>query len=72
MPSKGQDDVSVMASRDRGFLPEAMVNYLVRLGWGHGDPEVFSVEELTGVFSLESVGKAPSRFDPYTLKERPA
>src|SRR3990170_7683368 len=40
--SKRQDDVSVMAYRDRGFLPEAMVNYLVRLGWGHGDQEIFS------------------------------
>ena len=65
--SKRQDDVSVMAYRDRGFLPEAMVNYLVRLGWGHGDQEIFSVEELTRIFSLESVGKSPSRFDPEKL-----
>ena len=65
--SKRQDDVSVMAYRDRGFLPEAMVNYLVRLGWGHGDQEIFSVEELTRIFSLESVGKSPSRFDPERL-----
>jgi glutamyl-tRNA synthetase len=56
-----------MAYRDRGFLPEAMVNYLVRLGWGHGDQEIFSVEELTRIFSLESVGKSPSRFDPEKL-----
>ncbi len=65
--SKRQDDVSVTAYRDRGFLPEAMVNYLVRLGWGHGDQEIFSVEELQKIFSLESVGKSPSRFDPEKL-----
>jgi len=65
--SKRQDDVSVTAYRERGYLPEAMVNYLVRLGWGHGDQEIFSVEELTKVFSLESVGKSPSRFDPEKL-----
>ncbi|MBK5094472.1 MAG: glutamate--tRNA ligase, partial [Deltaproteobacteria bacterium] len=66
--SKRQDDVSVTAYRDRGFLPEAMINYLVRLGWGHGDQEIFSVEELQGIFSLESVGKSPSRFDPEKLQ----
>jgi glutamyl-tRNA synthetase len=65
--SKRQDDVSVTAYRDRGFLPEAMINYLVRLGWGHGDQEIFSVEELQKIFSLESVGKSPSRFDPEKL-----
>jgi len=65
--SKRQDDVSVTAYRDRGYLPEAMVNYLVRLGWGHGDQEIFSLEELQKIFSLESVGKSPSRFDPEKL-----
>lgn len=65
--SKRQDDVSVSAYRERGFLPEAMINYLVRLGWGHGDREIFSVEELTRIFSLEGVGKSPSRFDPEKL-----
>jgi glutamyl-tRNA synthetase len=65
--SKRQDDVSVMAYRDRGFLPEAMINYLVRLGWGHGDQEIFSLDELQGIFGLENVGKSPSRFDPEKL-----
>jgi glutamyl-tRNA synthetase len=65
--SKRQDDVSVMAYRDRGFLPEAMINYLVRLGWGHGDQEIFSLDELQGIFRLENVGKSPSRFDPEKL-----
>ena len=65
--SKRQDDVSVQSYRERGFLPEAMVNYLVRMGWGHGDQEIFSVEELQRIFSLESVGRSPSRFDPDKL-----
>ncbi|GAB4367909.1 MAG: glutamate--tRNA ligase [Deltaproteobacteria bacterium] len=65
--SKREDDVSVQSYRERGYLPEAMVNYLVRLGWGHGDQEIFSVEELTRIFSLEAVGKSPSRFDPEKL-----
>jgi glutamyl-tRNA synthetase len=61
--SKRQDDVSVMAYKDKGFLPEAMVNYLVRLGWGHGDQEIFNVVEMTDYFSLEHVGKSPSKFN---------
>ncbi len=65
--SKRQDDVSVTAYRERGFLPEAMINYLVRLGWGYGDQEIFSVGELQEIFSLENVGKSPSRFDPEKL-----
>jgi glutamyl-tRNA synthetase len=65
--SKRQDDVSVMAYRDRGFLPEAMINYLVRLGWGHGDQEIFSLDELQEIFRLENVGNSPARFDPEKL-----
>ena len=61
--SKRQDDVSVMAYREKGYLPEAMVNYLVRLGWGHGDQEIFSAEEMQALFSLEHVGKSPSKFN---------
>ncbi|MCL1926889.1 MAG: glutamate--tRNA ligase [Syntrophorhabdaceae bacterium] len=61
--SKRQDDVSVIAYKDKGFLPEAMVNYLVRLGWGHGDQEIFSIAEMTEFFSLEHVGKSPSKFN---------
>ena len=65
--SKRQDDVSVMAYQDKGFLPEAMINYLVRLGWGHGDQEIFSAEELQRIFTLENVGKSPSKFNPDKL-----
>ncbi len=61
--SKRQDDVSVTAYRDKGYLPEAMTNYLVRLGWGHGDQEIFSVAEMQAHFSLEHVGKSPSKFN---------
>lgn len=61
--SKRHGAVSVMAYREEGFLPEALVNYLVRLGWSHGDQEIFSRRELIEKFSLENVGKAPSVFD---------
>ena len=61
--SKRQDDVSVMSYKEKGFLPEAMVNYLVRLGWGHGDQEIFNIVEMTDYFSLEHVGKSPSKFN---------
>ncbi|MGZ9197303.1 MAG: glutamate--tRNA ligase [Candidatus Deferrimicrobiaceae bacterium] len=61
--SKRQDDVSVTAYREKGYLPEAMVNYLVRLGWGHGDQEVFSEEEMIRLFSLDHVGRSPSKFN---------
>ena len=50
-----------------GYLPEALVNYLARLGWSHGDQEIFSNQELTEKFSLESVGKAPSIFNAEKL-----
>lgn len=61
--SKRQDDVSVTAYRENGYLPEAMVNYLVRLGWSHGDQEIFSEEEMIRLFSLEHVGRSPSKFN---------
>lgn len=56
--SKRHGATSVMAYHDMGYLPDALVNYLVRLGWSHGDQEIFSREELIEKFSLESVGKA--------------
>ena len=66
--SKRQDDVSVTAYREKGYLPEAMVNYLVRLGWGHGDQEFFSEEEMIRLFSLEHVGRSPSKFNLEKLR----
>jgi glutamyl-tRNA synthetase len=61
--SKRHGATSVTAYRDMGYLPEAVVNYLVRLAWAHGDQEIFSREELIEKFSLESVGKSAGVFN---------
>ena len=61
--SKRHGDVSLQAYRDQGYLPEALVNYLVRLGWAHGDQEVFTREELIKAFQIERVGASPGIFD---------
>ncbi|MCX5726533.1 MAG: glutamate--tRNA ligase [Candidatus Saganbacteria bacterium] len=61
--SKRHGAVSVVAYSEMGYLPEAMVNYLARLGWSHGDQEVFTREELTEKFSLDKVGKTSAVFD---------
>ena len=66
--SKRHGATSVLAYQQMGYLPEAMVNYLVRLGWSHGDQEIFSQEELVRHFSLEKVGKTPAVFDPVKLE----
>ncbi len=65
--SKRHGATSVMAYREMGYLPEALVNYLVRLGWSHGDQEIFSMEELIEKFSLENVGKSAGVFNPDKL-----
>ncbi len=65
--SKRHGATSVQAYRDMGYLPEALLNYLVRLGWSHGDQEIFSKEELIEVFSLEAVGKSAAVFNPDKL-----
>jgi len=65
--SKRHGATSVMAYKDMGFLPEALVNYLVRLGWSHGDQEIFSLRELVEFFDLPSVGKSPAVFNPEKL-----
>jgi glutamyl-tRNA synthetase len=61
--SKRHGATSVTSYRDMGYLPEAVVNYLVRLAWAHGDQEIFSREELIEKFSLESVGKSAGVFN---------
>ena len=62
--SKRHGALGVEAYRDEfGILPEALANYLLRLGWGHGDQEEFTREEAIAAFTLEGVGKSPSRFD---------
>lgn len=65
--SKRHGATSVMAYKDMGYLPEALVNYLVRLGWSHGDQEIFSADELINLFTLEAVGKSAAVFNPEKL-----
>ena len=65
--SKRHGATSVMAYRDMGLLPEAMINYLVRLGWSCGDEEIFSREELIEKFTIEAVGKSAGVFSPDKL-----
>lgn len=61
--SKRHGAVSVMQYRDDGFLPQALLNYLVRLGWSHGDQEIFSVSEMIEYFSLDDIGQSASAFN---------
>jgi len=65
--SKRHGATSVMAYKDMGYLPEALVNYLVRLGWSHGDQEIFSLDELIDLFTLNTVGKSAAVFNPEKL-----
>ena len=65
--SKRHGAVSVIAYRDQGYLPEALLNYLARLGWSHGDREIFSLDEMIALFELEAVNKAAAAFDPDKL-----
>ena len=61
--SKRHGALGVDAYRALGYLPAAMRNYLVRLGWAHGDQEIFSTEEMIAAFDLPQVGRSPARFD---------
>jgi glutamyl-tRNA synthetase len=61
--SKRHGAMGVEAYRAMGYLPAALRNYLVRLGWGHGDEEIFSTEQAIEWFGLEAIGRSPSRFD---------
>lgn len=65
--SKRHGAVSVMQYRDQGFLPQALRNYLVRLGWSHGDQEIFSMEEMIEFFSLGAISKSASAFNTEKL-----
>lgn len=65
--SKRHGATSVIAYRDEGYLPQALVNYLVRLGWSYGDQEIFTRDELTKYFSFENVGKSAAVFNPEKL-----
>jgi len=61
--SKRHGALGVDAYRTMGYLPEALRNYLVRLGWSHGDQEIFSTAEMSALFDLKNVGRSPARFD---------
>ncbi|MGZ8136098.1 MAG: glutamate--tRNA ligase [Methylococcaceae bacterium] len=61
--SKRHGAVSVMQFRDDGYLPEALLNYLVRLGWSHGDQEIFSIDEMIEYFKLDNVNGSASAFN---------
>lgn len=65
--SKRHGAVSVLQYRDDGFLPEAVLNYLVRLGWSHGDQEIFSLDEMIRLFDLEQINKSASAFNTSKL-----
>jgi glutamyl-tRNA synthetase len=65
--SKRHGATSVIAYKEMGYLPDALVNYLVRLGWSYGDQEVFTPEELIKYFSFDNIGKAAAVFNPEKL-----
>jgi len=65
--SKRHGAVGVMQYRDMGYLPQALLNYLVRLGWSHGDQEVFGLDEMIEHFSLKQVSRSPAAFDSQKL-----
>jgi glutamyl-tRNA synthetase len=61
--SKRHGALGIEAYRDMGYLPDGLRNYLVRLGWSHGDDEIMSLDDMTAWFDLDSINKAPARFD---------
>jgi glutamyl-tRNA synthetase len=66
--SKRRDPVSIQEFRERGVLPQALRNWLVRIGWSHGDEEIFSQEEIASLFELDSVGRSAAQADPGKLE----
>jgi len=66
--SKRHGAVSVMQYREEGFLPEALLNYLVRLGWSNRDQEIFSIDDMVSLFDIDDVNKAPSSFNTEKLE----
>lgn len=65
--SKRDGAASVLQYRDDGYLPEALINYLVRLGWSHGDQEIFSIDEMIAKFDIKDVNKSASSINPEKL-----
>jgi glutamyl-tRNA synthetase len=65
--SKRREAVSIEHFRGEGYLPEALCNWLVRMGWSHGNQEIFSLDEIASLFGLEPVGRSAARADPDKL-----
>lgn len=65
--SKRHGAVDIRDYREQGFLPKAMLNYLVRLGWSHGDEEIFSIDEMTDLFDISDINQSASAFNPEKL-----
>jgi glutamyl-tRNA synthetase len=65
--SKRHGAVNVLEYRTMGFLPQALLNYLLRLGWSHGDQEIFTVDEMIRLFDLDKVSRSAANFDPMKL-----
>lgn len=65
--SKRDNSSSILDFKHEGYLPEAILNYLIRLGWSHGDKEIFTMEEAKKLFSINKIGKSPAKFDKKKL-----
>src|SRR5690606_33447695 len=65
--SKRHGAVNILEYREMGFLPQAMLNYIARLGWSYGDQEIFTVDELIRLFDLDRVSRSAASFDPMKL-----
>jgi len=65
--SKRHGAINLMSYRDEGFLPKALLNYIVRLGWSHGDQEIFSVDEMINLFELKNINKSSASFNQEKL-----
>ena len=63
--SKRHGSLGIEYYKEEGYLPEAIINYLLRLGWSHGDQEIFSLEEMINYFSIEKIRKSPSKFENF-------
>jgi glutamyl-tRNA synthetase len=66
--SKRHGALNLLSYRDEGFLPDALLNYLVRLGWSHGDQEIFSIDEMIKLFELKNINNSPASFNQEKLE----
>ena len=67
--SKRHGALGIEHYKEKGYLPEAVINYLLRLGWSHGDQEIFRIEEMIDLFSIEKIRKSPAKFDIEKLND---